>query len=822
MAIELNSLRNRILIQSGNRPEGPEVEPPKDDIPTPPPVVPEDKPVTASSQEVLALLAQGDVRFLAKTGGSSSLPTRYSYQDIRSQVILEQDNSGIRYQAVTTDDDVINIEDILIKAGDQQQGGTTGNTSGVNGEIDEYVIQSYKTGDCWLLTGVLSLVSSEIGQAVLKESIIPNSDGSVTVTFKGLGVSYTITKEEIEKWDTDNYYRDAYSNGDNDMLVLELATEKLKDDIDKGIIQIDPNLEYQYTVGSTDKSEQGAGASITGGYSEQIIYFLTGKTSEAFSSMDDKNIVTYDDLYTALSEGLTETQVLEILQDAYDNGNSALTFGMFGCKDYPAPHRARCTDGKMFSFDFTKYEEWGGHAFAITGLTANTVTFVNPWDSSKEYTMTWAEFAKLGIGDITVTDLSDVKVEGNEEDEGDTTPELDPIDPIPDPVPEPEEKIIYKWFQIASLPPSVRNKFFDDVIENDRIVGYTLKSPYTEFEFNGEDTTEEFSDGTSIVVDKTFSVSYTNENGEKITDSIKFYNLQSLNSFLGGDWWYQDGLAEEYFDNSISGFVLKEGKSLEELKQKAPYNKELGFETAEKARAAYVSKWGGKMRDEIFDKYFEIVQLPNGRYNIATKEGFTFVDKQEKSYTFEQYGWMDDGTPVIVPITREFSVYTIRSEDGYDIQITFGDAKGYPSVDILDANGNPIDDDGSIDQESIDAIVIPGYADNGYIHAEEHSAKGRNAVQEMKDKAKELLNTPEFKNQLRAQYKAIIAAAGEVYNEIKFEYLYNRAVATTLLDESVIEVSGSGKKTRATFNVSILVWSFLDNADDFLRAGEHA
>lgn len=86
-------------------------------------------------------------------------------------------------------------------------------------EIDEPVSQG-GTGDCWILTGVLSLASTEVGKQIIKSSITANSDGSVTVTFKGIGVSYTISIEEIKKHDTDNIKGDAYSNGDNDMLVM--------------------------------------------------------------------------------------------------------------------------------------------------------------------------------------------------------------------------------------------------------------------------------------------------------------------------------------------------------------------------------------------------------------------------------------------------------------------------------------------------------------------------------------------------------------------------------------------------------------------------
>lgn len=35
------------------------------------------------------------------------------------------------------------------------------------------------------------------------------------------------------------------------------------------------------------------------------------------------------------------------------------------------------------------------HVFAITDITGTTVTFANPWDSSKTYTVTWEEFINM-------------------------------------------------------------------------------------------------------------------------------------------------------------------------------------------------------------------------------------------------------------------------------------------------------------------------------------------------------------------------------------------------------------------------------------------
>ena len=49
---------------------------------------------------------------------------------------------------------------------------------------------------------------------------------------------------------------------------------------------------------------------------------------------------------------------------------------------------------------------------AITNVDAEnrTVTFVNPWDSTEEFTMSWEEFANLGIGYMCSSDMSNTNI----------------------------------------------------------------------------------------------------------------------------------------------------------------------------------------------------------------------------------------------------------------------------------------------------------------------------------------------------------------------------------------------------------------------------
>ena len=244
----------------------------------------------------------------------------------------------------------------------------------MNGIIDEGFTQGI-TGDCWLLTAVYSMAQNEQGRQIIQDSITINDDSTVTISFKGIGVSYTLSAEEILDHDTDSNKSDDYSNGDNDMLALELAAEKLWEDINAGNVVLPTNNPNILDIGSEIDE---------GGLPSQMIYYLTGVESREYfnSNMSD----------------LKNEQVYSILQQALDSGNTVLNFGI-----YNNTHSATLTNGARYSIDVGS----GGHALSITGLTQDTVTFINPWDGNTEYQMTWEEFANLGIGYMSSSNLDE-------------------------------------------------------------------------------------------------------------------------------------------------------------------------------------------------------------------------------------------------------------------------------------------------------------------------------------------------------------------------------------------------------------------------------
>lgn len=241
------------------------------------------------------------------------------------------------------------------------------------------------TGDCWLLTGLISLNATSQGRQILKESLTFNSDNSITVNFKGVGVSYTITAEEIlEAQAESERFEGAYSDGDNDVLVFELAVEKLRRDIAAGKIDLPISGKYS----TTSESDSGkAGEGISGGFTEQFVYFLTGKKANKISALD-----------LALEKNRIKDFFNKYYND-FQNGTIALSFSIVGIE-----HKATTIDGKELNINLS--DKKLGHALSIVAMTNNTVTIVNPWDSKIEYTLTWEEFAKLGVSSLIAMPLT--------------------------------------------------------------------------------------------------------------------------------------------------------------------------------------------------------------------------------------------------------------------------------------------------------------------------------------------------------------------------------------------------------------------------------
>lgn len=419
-------------------------------------VAPEAKEVTASIQDVLAM------QNMVMISTSHTTPvSNGSYQLPEGRVVVHDNgdgNIGFQYHGYG-DITLRDLRNLVQRGLTPVQDEPAAN--GVNGEIDESVKQG-GTGDCWVLTGILSLTATAEGKALIKSSLEIQNNGDVIVNFKGLGYSIRVTAAEIKKHDTDDIKGDAFSNGDNDMLVFELAVEKL----------FEQHPELKETYGYNEEGNGDDKYITQGGFGNDLVEWLSGNKAEDLCTMDklenpyDKadvaewvtvpsslkgyegeyprpSSISLDAMFNddktdfsseyinwynktfvpimkeyhqsalnGLVEGLSQEEVMAQLQEAYENQPCAMTFGLYVFAN--DTHKvANDINGVPFNWEYyndnVEKGELCGHAFAVVGMTQDTITFVNPWDSTVKYTMSWEEFSKLGIGRIAYNKLDKVE-----------------------------------------------------------------------------------------------------------------------------------------------------------------------------------------------------------------------------------------------------------------------------------------------------------------------------------------------------------------------------------------------------------------------------
>ena len=149
----------------------------------------------------------------------------------------------------------------------------------INGYIDEDIVQGI-VSDCWLITAIENLSYTKKGAELIHNAITQDKNGNINVYLKGPNLSYTVTKEEIEKA---NKEHSIYSRGDDDMLVIELAVEKFREDLKDNKIEIDNTLpDYLYYT-NTD----GYNA-LRLGETRQAYWLMTGITDSTTASTKEE------------------------------------------------------------------------------------------------------------------------------------------------------------------------------------------------------------------------------------------------------------------------------------------------------------------------------------------------------------------------------------------------------------------------------------------------------------------------------------------------------------------------------------------------------
>lgn len=244
-----------------------------------------------------------------------------------------------------------------------------------NGQISA-TKQSHKQGDCWLLSDINALNQTNWGKKVIKDSIVPDKNGSggVIIKFKGSPIpqkDFHITAEEMQKAKNSGQY----SSGDDDMMAFELATEKLtKELVKKGkgerLTDLDEIIGYKsfltnIKIDSKHNKYLDISTLLTGREDVEVDFLLGVK--------DSKNILKY------------------IAQNP-DKTSTVCTFNHF--KDLA---------GARNNNDLVH----GNHAYAIKKINyGKDVTVIDPYNADQEINLSWDKFIN-DIERVTVASRDD-------------------------------------------------------------------------------------------------------------------------------------------------------------------------------------------------------------------------------------------------------------------------------------------------------------------------------------------------------------------------------------------------------------------------------
>lgn len=259
------------------------------------------------------------------------------------------------------------------------------NSNGMIGDFKQGTL-----GDCWLLSGLKSLSVTPIGVDIIRNSITQNEDGTVSVNFKGVNKSYTITEDEFNKArdeavvSPDGVREKKYSSGDADVLLFEIAMDKLKNEIAEGKVGFGLPNYAKIVVNKENPIEGGAGG--------QLYYLLTGKDSCGISTTGAKNPVTSEILFKDNKDKLNE--FLE--KYSIDNKKYAVAFGVekeISVKDLT---------GKDYNLK-------PKHEYAVEGTFSGNIIISNPHNSARKIVIPQSEFVNMGISLLTYQNLKDDK-----------------------------------------------------------------------------------------------------------------------------------------------------------------------------------------------------------------------------------------------------------------------------------------------------------------------------------------------------------------------------------------------------------------------------
>lgn len=164
-------------------------------------------------------------------------------------------------------------------------------------KMDDKIGSAYqgRTGDCYLLASLNAMAQCENGQKILKNNISETIDATgqkvYTVQFPGakqaaeslkthlpkdkvfVTGSYTVTQSEMDKANLD---LEAFSDGDQNVLLYELAFNKYREEVKQTVMDNNINPFETYNVAGLEGFIDAKNP-IAGGFASEVDFLLTGK-----------------------------------------------------------------------------------------------------------------------------------------------------------------------------------------------------------------------------------------------------------------------------------------------------------------------------------------------------------------------------------------------------------------------------------------------------------------------------------------------------------------------------------------------------------------
>ena len=236
------------------------------------------------------------------------------------------------------------------------------NSSALDGEIN--ASEQGKAGDCGLISAINSLSCTEYGREAIKNAISVDANGNVTVTFKGIDRSYTVSANELAN--------NRFTTGDTDVRAIEIAYEKMMKEVNNGtLVKNDSPPFYIFGTEETSYNSKRGAELSTGTYPSAVYYMLTGIncTKLAYQS-DERRLSTLDAIEKDGSEAVSVAYLPE-----RSGGNINMTV-----------QNAAKTVQDAYGNDVTVYDF---HHYAVKESDTlpngeRIVTLINPWNSAEE------------------------------------------------------------------------------------------------------------------------------------------------------------------------------------------------------------------------------------------------------------------------------------------------------------------------------------------------------------------------------------------------------------------------------------------------------